>query len=62
MRLSRLMWLHAPSMPAWLQVAWCKRNDVQCELVWDAGLMKKFNWAVDINEDFQFDAQPAYEA
>ncbi|KAL0232445.1 hypothetical protein PCE1_002786 [Barthelona sp. PCE] len=34
--------------------SWCKRNNVEVEDVYSPGLIKKFSWAKDTPEDFEF--------
>jgi len=37
-----------------ITVAWCKRNDVPIEKVFNKSLLGKFNWAMDVEPEFKF--------
>ncbi|GIL73157.1 hypothetical protein Vretimale_4749 [Volvox reticuliferus] len=37
-----------------ITVAWCKRNDVPIEKIFNKSLLGKFNWAMDVEPSFRF--------
>ncbi len=37
-----------------ITVAWCKRNDVPIEKIFNKSLLGKFNWAMDVEPNFRF--------
>ncbi|XP_019162797.1 PREDICTED: DNA topoisomerase 1 beta-like [Ipomoea nil] len=37
-----------------ISVAWCKRNEVPIERIFNKSLMAKFAWAMDVDPDFSF--------
>ncbi|GFR41105.1 hypothetical protein Agub_g1750 [Astrephomene gubernaculifera] len=37
-----------------ITVAWCKRNDVPIEKIFNKSLLGKFNWAMDVEPTFRF--------
>ena len=40
-----------------ISVAWCKRNEVPIEKIFSKTLRDKFNWAMAVEPDWQFDAK-----
>ena len=37
-----------------ITVAWCKRNEVAIEKIFNKSLYTKFSWAMDVEPDFRF--------
>lgn len=37
-----------------ITVAWCKRNEVPIEKIFNKSLLAKFNWAMDVDPTFRF--------
>lgn len=37
-----------------ITVAWCKRNEVPIEKVFNKSLLSKFYWAMDVDWEFRF--------
>lgn len=37
-----------------ITIAWCKRNEVPIEKVFNKSLLNKFHWAMDTASDFRF--------
>ena len=37
-----------------ISVAWCKRNEVPIEKVFNKSLIAKFHWAMDVDWEFRF--------
>ena len=37
-----------------ITVAWCKRNEVPIEKIFNKSLITKFHWAMDIQPEFSF--------
>lgn len=37
-----------------ITVAWCKRNEVPIEKIFNKSLLAKFNWAMDVEPDYVF--------
>ena len=37
-----------------ISVAWCKRNEVPIEKIFNKSLVTKFSWAMDVEPDFRF--------
>jgi DNA topoisomerase-1 len=37
-----------------ITIAWCKRNDVPIEKIFNKSLLAKFNWAMEVEPDFSF--------
>lgn len=37
-----------------ITIAWCKRNDVPIEKIFNKSLLGKFNWAMDVEPSFRF--------
>jgi len=44
-----------------ISVAWCKRNDVPIEKIFPISLRGKFNWAMAVEPDWEFNADKAKE-
>ncbi len=39
-----------------ISVAWCKRNDIPIEKIFSKTLRDKFNWAMAVIPDWEFNA------
>ena len=37
-----------------ITVAWCKRNEVPLEKIFNRSLLAKFNWCLDVEPEFRF--------
>lgn len=37
-----------------ITIAWCKRNEVPMEKVFNKSLLNKFHWAMDVESTFRF--------
>lgn len=37
-----------------ISIAWCKRNEVPIEKVFNKSLLSKFHWAMDVESSFRF--------
>lgn len=37
-----------------ITIAWCKRNEVPIERIFNKSLLSKFFWAMDVGMDFRF--------
>lgn len=37
-----------------ITIAWCKRNDVPIEKIFNKSLLGKFKWAMDVEVSFRF--------
>jgi DNA topoisomerase-1 len=37
-----------------ITIAWCKRNEVPIEKVFNKSLLSKFHWAMDVESGFRF--------
>lgn len=42
-----------------ISVAWCKRNDVPIEKIFSRTMRDKFNWAMAVPSDWQFNEEIA---
>lgn len=42
-----------------ISVAWCKRNDVPIEKIFSRTMRDKFNWAMAVPTDWQFNEEIA---
>jgi DNA topoisomerase-1 len=42
-----------------ISVAWCKRNEVPIEKIFSKTLRDKFNWAMAVSPDWEFNANVA---
>jgi DNA topoisomerase-1 len=40
-----------------ISVAWCKRNEVPIENIFSKTLRDKFNWAMAVEPDWEFNAK-----